>query len=414
MRHSAIETCFREAKARIVGTVATRFRDLDLAEEVFAEACARALATWSEAALPDDPGAWLYRTAERLALDELRRRRLRSRLAPDPPPPEPSPEDIAAEDRRVIPDDRLRLIFVCCHPAIAIDARVALTLRLVCGLTLGEIARSVMASEAALAKRLARAKRKIAEAGIGYEVPGPEAWPERLSAVLATVEIAYAKAHEDAAGSGTHAGFAVEVLTLTRVLAELLPREAEVLALAALVRFAEARRPARLDADGVMVPLDRQDPARWSGALIAEAERYFAEAERLGREGPRVVQAALHRAWCRRASLAEPAPWTTILDLYDRLLRHRDDPVIRLNRIVALAEIEGVDRALALLEAMDASAFAVYLPYHALRADLLARAGRMSEARSAYDLALSLGPGSAEKRWLEGRLGLLPSAMTQT
>lgn len=404
MTDRALERVFREASARIIGVLASRYRDLDLAEDAFADACAKAVATWTDGAPPDDLAAWLYRIAERRLLDELRRRRVRSRLALDAPLPMPDPEALMLNEARVIPDERLRLIFVCCHPAIAVEARATLTLRLICGLSLGEIARAFLVSESALTQRLVRAKRKIAEAGIAFEVPGPEAWAERLDAVLASVEIAYAKAHEDAAGTGEHAGFASEMLALTRVLAELMPKEADVLALAALIRFAEARRPARVDAAGLMVPLSDQDPALWSRVLIDEAERYFEAARVFGRDGVRLLHAAIHRAWCRRRSLAEPPPWADILGLYDRLLVHRDDAVIRLNRIVALAEVEGLGKALASLEALDATALADYLPYHALRADLLRRLGRAKDARDSYDRALALEPNDAERRWLEARL----------
>ncbi|WP_286364286.1 DUF6596 domain-containing protein, partial [Azospirillum sp. B4] len=234
-----------------------------------AEAYARAAESWRDEALPGHPDAWLYRVAERTALDLLRRRRTAARLAPDPPPPVPSAEDLALDDDRLIPDERLRLIFVCCHPAVAVEARAALTLRLVCGLTTAEIASAFLLPEPTLAQRLVRAKRKIAQAGVPFEIPGPAAWPERRDAVLSTLEVAYAKAHEDAAGAGPHAGYATEILGLTQVLAELLPGEAEVLSLAALVRYAEARRPARLDADGASVPLAEQDPVLWRRDLIA-------------------------------------------------------------------------------------------------------------------------------------------------
>lgn len=273
----------REAGGRIVAALAARFRDLDLAEESFAEACLKAARAWAgEGGGPDDPAAWLYRAAERCALDSFRRR-TRDRLAPDPPPPEPTDEDALAEDvladeARLIPDERLRLIFVCCHPAVAPESRAALTLRLVCGLSTAEIARAFLVAEPTLAQRIVRAKRKIAEAGVPFEVPGPAAWPERLDAVLSTLELAYAKASEDAAGAGPHAGKAAETLALTHALTELMPDEPEAHALAALVRFAEARRPARLDEGGVMVPLSEQDPALWRRPLIEEADRHLRRA----------------------------------------------------------------------------------------------------------------------------------------
>lgn len=317
MNRTALERAVRDAGGRIVAALAARYRDLDIAEEAFAEACARAAEAWPRQGVPGDPVAWLYRTADRAALDALRRRRTRDRLIPDPPLPEPTAEDALVNDAKLIPDERLRLIFVCCHPAIAPEARAALTLRLVCGLSTAEIARAFLLSEPTLAQRLVRAKRMIAEAGVPFEIPGPDAWPERLSAVLSTLEVAYAKAHEDAARAGPHAGYAAEMLELTRVLAELLPGEPEAHALAALVRYAEARRPARLDEHGAMVPLSEQDPAFWKRPLIEAGERYLERAAGLGPPGPRMLQALIHAAWCARRSLIDPPPWPAVLHLYD-------------------------------------------------------------------------------------------------
>ena len=403
----ALESAVREAGGRIIAVLAARFRDLDIAEDAFAEACARAAQAWPQGGTPYNPTGWLYRTAERCALDALRQRKTRARLPPDAPEPERTPEEILMDDNALIPDERLRLIFVCCHPAVAIETRAALTLRLVCGLSTIEIARAFLVSEATLAQRLVRAKRKIAEAGVPFEVPGPDAWPERLDAVLSTLEIAYSKAHEDAAGVGAHAGYAAEMLDLTRVLTELLPEESEALAFAALVRYAEARRPARLNAYGAMAPLSEQDPALWRRDLIGEADGYFARAAATREPTPRVLQAALHRVWCERKSLGEPPPWGRILALYDRLLGFGDNIVVRLNRAVALAEVEGVAAALTEVDALNSPSLQEFLPYHALRADLLRRAGRVDEARAAYDCALALGPASAERAWLQARQEML-------
>ena len=394
-----LEQVVRAQRARIVAALAARYRDLDLAEEAFAEACVRAASAWRQTA-PDRSDAWLYRTADRCALDALRKRRVRERLAPEPEP-EPTAED-AMDDAGLIPDERLRLIFVCCHPAIAPEARAALTLRVVCGLSTGEIARAFLVSEPTLAQRLVRAKRKIAEAGVPFEIPGPERWTERLDPVLSTLEIAYSKAHEDAAGAGPHAGFAREMLELSRVLAELVPDDPDPSAFAALVRYAEARRPARLDEQGAMTPLSEQDPARWQQPLIVEADKYLARAEAFP-PTQRSLQAAIHGAWCRRKSLEEPPPWATILKLYDDLLSIRDDPIVRLNRAVALAEVRGSVEALAEVEALRGPRMAGFLPFHAVRADLLRRGGWLKEAAVAYDTALELGPGPAERLWLERR-----------
>jgi len=410
MSVAALDISVRKAGGRLVAALAARYRDLDVAEEAFAEACARAAAAWARQGAPRDPSAWLYRTAERAALDSFRRQRTRERLAPDPPSPEPTVEDALVDDANLIPDERLRLIFVCCHPAVAPEARAALTLRLVCGLSAREIARAFLISEPTLLQRLVRAKRKIADAGVSFEIPGPGAWPERLDAVLSTLEVAYAKAHEDAAGAGPHASYAAEILELTRVLTKLLPSEPEALALAALVRYAEARRPARLDEHGAMVPLSEQEPELWRRPLIHAAEAYLKRAAALGGLGPRAFQAAIQSAWCARKSLVEPPPWRTVLGLYDTLLTYRDDPVVRLNRAVAVAEIVDAPTALRDVEALDRGALASFLPYHAVRADLLRRAGRVEEARAAYDATLNLNPPPAERLWLERRRnGLGPS-----
>jgi len=304
-------------------------------------------------------------------------------------------------DEVLIPDERLRLIFVCCHPALGPEARVALTLRMVCGLSTVEIAQAFLVSETTMAQRLVRAKQKIAGAGIPFEIPGREAWEGRLESVLSTLEVAYASAHADAAGAGTNAGFATEILDLTRVLVELLPQETEALALAAMVRYAEARRPARLDDMGAMVPLSKQDPALWQQPLIEAAEIYLRNAANLRPSGPRSLQAAIHSAWCARRSLSDPTPWPVVLQLYDALLTLRDDPIIRLNRAVALGEVAGIQAALDEVDILDGEELKNFPPYHAVRADLLARIGHKAEARAAYDKTLSLPVSAAERLWLE-------------
>jgi RNA polymerase sigma-70 factor (ECF subfamily) len=405
MTSAALGLVFREASGRIVAALASRFRNLDLAEDAFADACTRALEAWSREGPPRDAAAWLYQSAYRCAVDTLRRLRTEQRFAPQLQRAA-SEEQSMPDEWMPIPDERLRLIFVCCHPAVAPEARAALTLRLVCGLSTREIARAFLLSEPTLAQRLIRAKRKIAEAGVSFEVPGPQAWPERLDAVLSTIEIAYGRAHEDAAGSGPHCNYAAEMLDITRVLAELLPQEAETSAMAATVRFAEARRPARVDASGMMIPLSDQDPVSWTQSLIADARRYLERAITLQPHASRVLQARIHAAWCARLSLADPPPWREILALYDLLLKVRDDAIVRLNRAVALAEVQGAATALAEVESLTAPDD--FLPYHAVRADLLRRAGRRDEARRAYDAALAVVTTSAERRWLERQRAALP------
>jgi RNA polymerase sigma-70 factor (ECF subfamily) len=397
---AALDRVFRAASGRIIAALAARFRDVTLAEDAFSEACLRAMRTWPERGMPADPAAWLYRAAERAFLDALRRKQVRERHAPDVPP-EPTAEDVMSDDSYIIPDERLRLIFICCHPAVAPEARVALTLRLVCGLTITEIARAFLVQEAALSQRLLRAKRKIADAGVPFELPLPQFWPERMEAVLSTLEIAYAKAHEDAGGTGAHAGFAAEMLHLTRLLTELAPDVGGAFAVAALVRFAEARRPARVDGEGVMIPLSEQDPALWRRDMISDAGLFLRRAMQLTPQNPRTLQALLQQTWCMRQSRNDPAPWPEILRLYDELLTLRDDVVVRLNRVVALAEVEGPAAALSELEELDAPGLDEFLSYHAVRADFLSRVGRTEEGKTAYDRALALEPSSAERRWLE-------------
>lgn len=400
---ASLDTAFRESGGRVVSALAAAFRDLDLAEEAFADACAKAVETWG-AAPPADPAAWLYAVAKRRALDRIRRRTTATAHRPDEAAPAPTPEEqiMALDDP--IPDERLRLIFVCCHPAIAAEARAALTLKTVCGLSVAEIAQAFLTSEPTLAQRLVRAKRKIAEAGVPYEVPGPDRWPERMDAVLSTLEVAYAQVHADAALAGPHAQFAREVLTLTGLLARLAPDDAEVQALAATVRLTEARRPARLDAEGALRPLTEQDVRDWDATLIAEGERYLALAARLAHgtrsaPGPRALQAAIHAAHASRR-ITGVTPWRAILGLYDALLGWRDDPVVRVNRAVALAEVEGAAMALA---ALDETPVPGWLPFHAARADLLARLDRGAQAAHEYDAALALNPSPAEALFLRQR-----------
>jgi len=406
MSGAALERVFREASGRIVGALAARFRNLALAEDVFSEACARALEDWSAKSVPTDPAAWLYQVAARAALDGLRRRRTHARfecqLSADF---DTDPADL--DDEAVIPDERLRLIFICCHPAVGVDARAALTLRLVCGLSTLEIARAFLVYEATMAQRLTRAKSKIADAGVPFELPAPRFWPERLDAVLATIEIAYGKAHEDAAASGPHAHFAAEMLELTSTLVHLIPDEAEPAAVAAMVRLAEARRPARIDSRGLMVPLSEQDPQRWQRPLIDEAIGYLNRASALRPDAVRVIQAKIHAAWCSRRTLQSPPPWPQVMSLYDSLLTRRDDPIVRLNRLVAVAEVHGIEAALSELESLDGGLLRHFAPYHAVRADLLRRLGRAADARCAYDEALLRTSTHAERKWLTRQRGLV-------
>ena len=395
-----------EARPRVVAALAVRLRDLDLAEEAFAAASAAAVPAW-RAQWPRDPAAWLWRTAWRRALDAKRRAAVRRRHAPDQPAPTPTPEDdvIAADDP--IPDERLRLIFVCCHPAVAADARAALTLKVVCGLSTQRLARAFLMSEPAMLQRITRAKRKIRDAGVPFEVPGREMWPERLEAVLATLEIAYAQAYEDAALVADGASFAEEVLRLSRLLAELIPREGEALGLAALVRFAEARRPARLDQTGAMVPPVEQEVALWQGSLIGEGARLLDAAADLGATGPRQLLAAIHGLHLSRRDTGV-TPWAAIVGLYDALALFRPDAVTAVNRAVAVGEAQGPAAGLAALDAVPGvGRLTNWLPYQAARAGLCDRAGLTGDAAAAYRATLALGPAPAERLYLERRLAAL-------
>ncbi len=395
-----------ESRSRVVAALAARFRDLDLAEDAFSEAALTALAVWPGDP-PRDPAAWLWRVALRKALDAKRRARTRETALHDAPEPEPTPEDLAMLADQPIPDERLRLIFVCCHPAIAPEARAALSLKVVCGLSTERLARAFLVAEPAMLQRITRAKRKIAAAGVPFEIPARAAWPERLGAVLATLEIAYTQAYEDAALAGDAADFAAEVLRLSGLLAELIQDDPEVLALAALVRFAEARRPARLDDTGAMVPAGEQDPAQWNGRLIAQGADLLDRAAGFGRTGPYQTMAAIHGAHLSRRETGE-TPWADIATLYFALSILRPGPVTEVNRAVAIGEAQGADAGLEALAAIRTDRnLEAWLPWQAARAALCERAGRRTGALEAYDAALALGPAPAERLFLERRRAAL-------
>ncbi len=387
------------ARPHVIAALAARLRDLDMAEDAFADASAAALVAWPIEA-PRDPAAWLWRASLRRALDAKRRAAVRDHAVYDAPESPPTPEEALMAADQPIPDERLRLIFVCCHPAIAPESRAALTLKVVCGLSTERLARAFFIAEPAMLQRITRAKRKIAAAGVPFEVPGREAWPERLEAVLSTLEVAYVQAYEDAALAGEAAGFADEVLRLSGLLAELAPHEPEVLGFAALVRLAEARRPARLDDAGAMVPPDRQDLTLWNGGLIRDGAALLARAANLGRSGPRQILAAIHATHCARAESGR-TDWPAIAALYDILADLRPHAAIAVNRAVAIGEAFGADAGLtqlAKVQGMDG-----WLPFQVALAALSAKAGRLEPAAAAYEAALALNPAPAERLYLEAR-----------
>ncbi|HEY3949480.1 RNA polymerase sigma factor [Phenylobacterium sp.] len=402
-----LDEAVRAAGDRIRAALAMRFRDLDLAEEAFAFASLRAMETWSRDGPPRDPAAWLYSVGRRRAFDLGRRAQVRNTAVLDEPAPQPDPETLLIAAFEPIPDERLRLIFVCCHPALAPEARIALTLRTLCGLSVERIARAWLTSEVAMTQRLTRAKRKLRETAVRFEIPAPDAWGERLETVLATLEIAYAQAYEDAALASDAADLAAETLRLTGLLANLLPDEPEVLGLAALVRLTEARRPARIDAAGAMIPLSEQDVGAWDRRLIREAAAHMRRAAELGHSGPYQLMAAIHATHAARMETGVTA-WGDVVQLYDMLLSVRPSVVAQVNRAVALGEAETPEAGLAALAALgDEPRLLTWLPYQAARAGLFAKAGRDAEAAEALRAALQLQPAPAERLFLAGRLGAL-------
>ncbi|SEE75646.1 RNA polymerase sigma factor [Jiangella alba] len=397
---AAVDAAYREEWGQVVATLIGLTRDWDLAEDCAQEAFAAALTAWPRDGVPDRPGAWLTTTARHRATDRLRRdaagrAKLRQLAVLAREPAESSAEEI--------PDERLRLIFTCCHPALPFEARVALTLRTLAGLSTAEIARAFLTAEPAMAQRIVRAKRKIAEAGIPYRVPPAELLPERLAAVLAVLYLIFNEGYDERDG---RRALAAEAIHLARVLARLLPAEPEPCGLLALMLLHEARRATRVD-DGVLVPLERQDRSRWDHALIDEGVAVLDDAIALRRRGPYQLQAAI--AACHAtAPDAAGTDWPQIAALYAELARLAPSPVVELNRAVAVAMADGIAAGLALVD--DLAASGRLDGYHLLpatRADLLRRDGRRSEARAAYEEALRLAPSEADRRYLTGRLNAL-------
>lgn len=388
------------ARPRVVAALAAHLRDLDAAEDAFAESAAACLAL---AEPPSDVPAWLFVAAKRRALDAIRRRQAEARTV-DALAEISDMADILALPEP-IPDERLRLLFICCHPALAAEVRAPLALKVICGLPVPAIARLFVVSEPTMFQRITRAKAKVREAGIAFELPPRREWPERLGAVLLALELAFTAAYADAGGELSAAleeDLGAEVERLAQLVAELLPHEPEALGLAALVLLARSRAGARLDAAGAMVPLSQQDTAKWDYARIAQARAMMDAAAQAGRSGPYQVMAAIQLTHARRA-FDGVTDWAAVLTLYDVLLALRPSPMVALSRALALAQVEGAGAGLAALEALPAERLALARPFHAARADLLAKVGRVAEAQAALDQALALGPARAERLWLEAR-----------
>jgi len=397
----AVGEAFRAEWGRIVATLIRLTGDWDLAEECAQDAFAQALVRWPADGVPERPGAWLTTTARNRALDRMRRRaaeaaRLRS-IAPTVSEEAPAP---AGWEEDPVPDDRLRLMFTCCHPALPMEARVALTLRTLAGLTTTEIARAFLVPEPAMAQRLVRAKRKIRNARIPYRVPPAHLLPERTSSVLGVLYLMFNEGYSASAGSDLiRRSLCAEAIRLARVLVDLMPDEPEARGLLALMLLHDARRPARLDPGGDLVLLENQDRARWDHAEIEEGVRLVAASP--GR-GPYRIQAAI--AACHdTAPTAADTDWPTIAALYGELARLVPSPVVELNRAVAVAMADGPAAGLVLVEGLAGRLDGYHL-LPATRADLLRRLGRTDEAARAYREALELAPTDAERRFLAGRL----------
>jgi RNA polymerase sigma-70 factor (ECF subfamily) len=399
--HEAISQAHHEEWARVLAALTRRFGDLDIAEEAAAEAFATAVERWPADGVPPNPGAWLTTTASRKAVDRIRRENKRdgkhkeAKLLGDSDPPEP----LGAID-----DDRLRLIFTCCHPALAMETRVALTLRMVGGLTVSEIARAFLIQEATMGRRITRAKAKIKAARIPYRVPSADDLPARVSGVLAVLFLVFNEGYL-ATGPATEPvrqDLTAEAIRLTRLIRALMPNDGEVAGLLALMLLTEARHAARVSANGELITLEKQDRGAWDTALIAEGHRLVRERLAAGVAPGRYQILAAINAVHTSAQDIRDTDWSQVLALYDQLVRVDPSPIIALNRAIAVAELDGAEVALATVNRLE-DRLADYHAYHATRADLLRRLGRSQESRAAYDKAIELAGNTAEIAYLTRR-----------